>query len=105
MRALTVDTYLGAITLFSNMLIAIDQEIIEGYKLALREAVAELNRLHTKAPLGNDDPIDPKTAADYLNLSTSAVYKNLNKIPHRKRHGKLYFFKSELRAYLDTGND
>jgi hypothetical protein len=87
------------------MLIAIDQEIIEGYKVALSEAVAELSRLHMQVSLVNDDPIDPKSAADYLNLSTSAVYKNLDKIPHRKRHGKLYFFKSELRSYLDAGVD
>lgn len=85
------------------MHIVIDQEIVEGYKSALAAALAELNRLHTQAPLGNDDPINPEAAAEYLNLSRSAVYQNLDKIPHYKRHGRLYFFKSELRRYLEAG--
>ncbi|GAB3881453.1 helix-turn-helix domain-containing protein [Spirosoma agri] len=52
----------------------------------------------------SDDPITVKQAAEYLHLSQSALYQNIDRIPHRKRHGKLYFFKSQLRAYLDEGN-
>jgi hypothetical protein len=85
------------------MLIVIDQEIVEGYKSALNAAVAELNRLQSKPAAESDDPIGAQAAADYLNLKKAVVYQNLDKIPHRKRHGKLYFFKSELRHYLETG--
>ncbi|GAB4032019.1 hypothetical protein GCM10028809_29420 [Spirosoma gilvum] len=50
-----------------------------------------------------DDPINSQQASSYLNLSISSLYQNIEHIPHRKRNGKLYFFKSELGKYIDEG--
>ena len=50
-----------------------------------------------------DNPIDIKEAAIYLKISEGAIYKKIDKIPHCKRDGKLYFFKSKLREYIEAG--
>lgn len=49
----------------------------------------------------NETPLDIQQAASFLNVSKQTVYQNKAKIPHRKRHGRLYFYKTELAAYLN----
>ena len=47
-------------------------------------------------------PLTAEGAAQLLSISTSTVYQNLDHLPHYMRHGRLYFFESELLDYLKT---
>ena len=44
-----------------------------------------------------------KQAAQVLGISTSGIYHNLDKIPHSKKHGRLYFIEQDLLNYLRSG--
>ncbi|GAB3334182.1 hypothetical protein GCM10027299_42270 [Larkinella ripae] len=46
-------------------------------------------------------PISVSEAAEFLGISPQTLYQNAKRIPHRKRFGKLYFFKAELLDYLN----
>jgi hypothetical protein len=48
-----------------------------------------------------EKPLNVHQAASFLKVSPQTVYQNIGKIPHRKRHGRLYFYENELAAYLD----
>ncbi|GAA4399826.1 excisionase family DNA-binding protein [Nibrella viscosa] len=75
----------------------------------LRQEVSELKQLlaNTSANPANPDaderPLSVKEAAEFLGIAPQTVYQNIDKIPHRKRFGRLFFFKSELLEYLNAG--
>jgi hypothetical protein len=48
-------------------------------------------------------PLNVESAADFLGISKQTIYQNIDKIPHKKRFGRLYFFKEELLDYLNDG--
>ena len=52
----------------------------------------------------NETPLNVEQAAGFLGISKQTVYQNIDKIPHSKRFGRLYFYPADLRAYLDNGN-
>lgn len=58
---------------------------------------------HTSDSSTDETPLDVAQAADFLNVSKQTIYQNISRIPHRKRHGKLYFFRPELTDYLNNG--
>lgn len=58
----------------------------------------------TQTPSDNETPCTIQQAAEFLNVSRQTIYQNIAKIPHRKRHGRLYFFKTELAAYLNEAS-
>ncbi len=75
----------------------------------LQMEVAEIKRLllNNQAPATSpaDEPaLDINQAAEVLGIAKQTVYQNVSKIPHKKKHGRLYFFRSELLTYLNTGN-
>lgn len=47
-----------------------------------------------------DKYIGVKEAASFLNIKPQTIYQNIDKIPHEKRHGRLYFTCRQLRSYL-----
>ncbi|MBN8821316.1 MULTISPECIES: helix-turn-helix domain-containing protein [unclassified Spirosoma] len=49
-------------------------------------------------------PLDVEGAAKVLGIAPGTVYQNISQIPHQKRHGRLYFYKPELLAYLNSGS-
>lgn len=51
----------------------------------------------------DETPLSVKQAADFLNIAPQTVYQRIKKIPHKKRFGKLYFYASDLRAYINGG--
>ena len=74
------------------------------YKLYLD--IQEIKRLLSQQPApataaDDEAPLTIQQAAEFLNVSRQTIYQNIAKIPHRKRHGRLYFFKSELSEYLN----
>ena len=48
-----------------------------------------------------DKFIGVQEAASFLNIKRQTVYQNIDKIPHEKRHGRLYFTRRQLRNYLN----
>lgn len=52
-----------------------------------------------------EKPLNAEQAADFLGIAPQTVYQNIKRIPHRKRFGKLYFFRGELLAYLEGGKE
>ncbi|ARK08817.1 hypothetical protein A6C57_00020 [Fibrella sp. ES10-3-2-2] len=47
-----------------------------------------------------EKPIGKQAAAEYLDISLSALDKNLASIPHHKPNRIVYFFLSELHQYV-----
>ncbi len=41
-------------------------------------------------------------ACQELGTKPATIYCNIDKIPHRKIHGKLYFNRAELQAYIKS---
>ncbi|GAB4020225.1 hypothetical protein GCM10028808_60650 [Spirosoma migulaei] len=66
--------------------------------ILLRNDAAPI-RANDKQP-PNELPVDIKRTAQILSISTSAIYKNIDLIPSHKHHGRLYFFETELLAYI-----
>ena len=50
-----------------------------------------------------EKPLNVGQAAEYLGISEQTVYQNIKKLPHKKRFGRLYLFRSELTEYLNAG--
>lgn len=46
---------------------------------------------------------DVKEAASFLKKSPQTIRRNIRTIPHYKKLGSVYFFKSELVAYVKQG--
>jgi hypothetical protein len=41
-----------------------------------------------------------KVACEVLDTKAQTIYQNIEKIPHKKIHGKLYFNRAELQEYI-----
>ncbi len=66
--------------------------------------VLQLLRSHAPATSTDEEsPLSVEQAAEFLGIATQTVYQNIKRIPNRKKHGRLYFFKSELLLYLESG--
>lgn len=66
-----------------------------------------LENIYNKENVSNSIDVAPKimttqTVADYLNLSTSCIYKltSSREIPHSKRGKRLYFDKNEIDKWV-----
>lgn len=72
---------------------------------AFAKLVEEQVALTRKAqdPLPEDSLINAVQAARILGIAEKTLYSNIGKIPHLKRHGRLYFRKNELVEYLEAG--
>ena len=53
--------------------------------------------------LDNETPLSVKQAADFLGIAPQTIYQRIKVLPHKKRFGRLYFYPSDLRAYLNDG--
>jgi len=53
-----------------------------------------------------EHPLPIEAAAEFLNLSKPTIYSKVSRgeLPYSKRGKRLYFFKSELLAYLKQGH-
>jgi predicted DNA-binding transcriptional regulator AlpA len=85
----------------------IDETFRPAIREVLRDELADilpgfLTGTVPATPTAEEAPINLKEAADFLGIAPQTVYQNINKIPSRKKHGRHYFLKSELAAYLET---
>ncbi|WP_345245646.1 helix-turn-helix domain-containing protein [Nibrella saemangeumensis] len=65
--------------------------------------MASISSHSTPTSINEDQPLPVKEAADFLGVAPQTIYQNIDRIPHRKRFGRLYFFKVELLEYLNAG--
>jgi predicted DNA-binding transcriptional regulator AlpA len=50
-----------------------------------------------------EEILDRKSAAKFLGIAEQTIYQMGNKLPRRKRFGKLIFLKSELEEFIING--
>ncbi len=50
-----------------------------------------------------EEILDRRAAAKFLGIAEQTIYQMGNKLPRRKRFGKLVFLKSELEEFIITG--
>jgi hypothetical protein len=68
------------------------------------EVVIEDMELNRHSPVGiQSELLSISEAAAFLVLSKQAVYRNIARIPHYKRNGRLYFKRQELIEYVEGG--
>lgn len=68
------------------------------------EVVIEDIELKRHSPAGvPSELLSISEAAAFLVLSKQAVYRNIARIPHYKRNGRLYFKRQELIEYIEGG--
>jgi predicted DNA-binding transcriptional regulator AlpA len=51
----------------------------------------------------SEEILDRVEAAKFLGIAEQTIYQLGNRLPRRKRFGKLYFLRSELETYLKEG--
>lgn len=80
-------------------------EVLDRRLSAIEEVLQDLRRVQAFAPAfvssDEDKFIGVEDAALFLNIKRQTVYQNIDKIPHEKRHGRLYFTRRQLRNYLN----
>jgi predicted DNA-binding transcriptional regulator AlpA len=81
--------------------IAEDVSYIKQETSALRAFLSQ----QTTSPQEDDKPLNVTQAADFLGISQQTVYQRIAQIPHRKRFGKLFFFRRELLEYINAGEE
>jgi hypothetical protein len=70
----------------------------------LEAILMEIKSMPVMPPtLDEEIPLNVEAAAKLLGISKQTVYQNIERIPHKKRFGKLYFFRNELLAFLKDG--
>ena len=69
------------------------EDLLNEFRAIVKDEVLNL----TPPPTPNGKPyLSAKEAAGILNIILQTLHQNLDKIPHRKLHGKLYFKRSQL---------
>ena len=48
-------------------------------------------------------PVSTDEAAKLFGIAKQTLYQNARKVKHTKRFGRLYFYPSDLREYLNAG--
>lgn len=83
----------------------IDFQQMQDDVTTIKDVVVTLQERINQTPIqqADDKPMSLTEAADFLGIASQTLYQNIRKVPHRKRFGRLYFFRVELLAYLDGG--
>lgn len=69
---------------------------------AVMDSIESLGLNPNKISVVNGDKYEcgVQVACEELGTKTQTIYQNIDTIPHRKLHGKLYFCRTELQAYI-----
>lgn len=51
----------------------------------------------------DEEPVSTDKAAKLFGIAKQTLYQNARKIKHTKHFGRLYWYPSDLRAYLNAG--
>ena len=80
-----------------NPFFVIHQELLE--QRALIEKIIHNQKTNEVSDLDKYEQ-GVKVAMEELNWKQATIYCNIDKLPHRKLHGKLYFNRTELQNYI-----
>lgn len=69
------------------------------------ETLQLLRSKATGSSTTDEDPISTDEAAKRFGIAKQTLYQNAKKVKHTKRFGRLYFYPSDIRAYLNAGED
>lgn len=78
---------------------------LETIKLQQTETLQLLRNTATSPATAEENPIGTDEAARQFGIAKQTLYQNARKIPHTKRFGRLYWYPSQIRAYLDSGKE
>ncbi len=79
-----------------NPFFAIQQDILE-----VKSLIERLIYNQQPVSMPDDDKYEGiEIALEELKCAKATIYCNIDKIPHKKVHGRLLFNKAELRAYI-----
>ena len=80
------------------------KEIIE-VKAQQTEALQLLRSLATIQPnaASHETPVNTAEAARQFGISKQTLYQNVKKIKHTKRFGRLYWYPSDIKEYINSG--
>lgn len=67
------------------------------------ETLQLLSSIATGPATTDETPVSTDEAAKRFGIAKQTLYQNAKKIKHTKRFGRLYFYPSDLRAYLNAG--
>ncbi|RIV19417.1 DNA-binding protein [Fibrisoma montanum] len=67
------------------------------------ETLQLLRSNSTNSATTDETPVTTDEAARQFGIAKQTLYQNAKKIKHIKRFGRLYFYPSDLRDYLDAG--
>lgn len=79
-----------------NPFFAIQQDILE-----VKSLIERLIRNQQPVSMPDFDKYEEiEMAVEELKCKKQTIYQNIDKIPHKKVHGRLLFNRQELRAYI-----
>ncbi len=76
---------------------------LELIKAQQAETLQLLRSTATIPAYADENPVSTDEAAKRFGIAKQTLYQNAKKIKHTKRFGRLYFYPSDIRAYLDGG--
>lgn len=85
-----------------NPFISLAREL-EIIKAQQAETLQLLRNTATSPTTSDETPVSTDEAAKRFGIAKQTLYQNARKIKHTKRFGRLYFYPSDLRAYLNGG--
>ena len=85
----------------------VDLERLQNEVSECRALLLQIQSRFETQPLSKEPdeetPLTVAQAADFLGIATQTVYQRIKDLPHTKRFGRLYFFRSQLLDYLNAG--
>ena len=78
-------------------------DLLDEFRNIVKDEVSSLGTSSQTATDKSNKHLTAAEAAKYLGIAKQTLYQNIEKVPHTKRFGKLYFLQSDLENYLKGG--
>lgn len=79
-------------------------DLLDEFRAIVKDEVNNLTTTPSQPTTGKRY-LNAKEAANFLGIKLQTLYQNVDKIPSKKKHGKLHFVESELIEYMEGGRD
>lgn len=77
-------------------------DLLDEFRAIVKDEVSTLTT--SPQPTIGKRYLNAKEAAALLGIKLQTLYQNIDKIPCKRKHGKLHFLESELIAYMEGGS-
>ena len=90
---------------YSNPFVDLHERLlnVEGLLLQINDVLRTTSPAASQLPTQSNKYLTATDAAKFLGIAKQTLYQNIERVPHTKRFGKLYFLESDLTAYLEGG--